>query len=334
MTDSVSEREKWLADQAFRERETVLKERQLALQEQEARQKQRQAAWSNPLVLAILAAALAATGNAVVAWFNGRAQLQLERAKFDGQMAIEDAKAEAGRIFEVIKTGDPDKAAQNLDFLVQAGLIVDPERRRSLAAFLARRQPGEGPSTPAPAGTVSRLSPTERQRLMGGPAVRFDAQANAFIDPDDPWYAANLVAVEIPELKGVPTAGGDAFAGTLRFHRAAAPALQAAFAELAARGLTGDILSFDGAFSPRTVAGRGSRMLSAHALGLALDLNMRWNRFDAPPAAAGSEGSLARVAPVLEKHGFLWGGRQPPYDGGHFEFADREQLAETPAGQP
>lgn len=62
--------------------------------------------------MAILAATLAAVGNAIVAVVNGLEQRQLERQK-----------GEETRILEMIKTGDPDKAAENLKFLLDSGLI-------------------------------------------------------------------------------------------------------------------------------------------------------------------------------------------------------------------
>jgi hypothetical protein len=45
---------------------------------------------------------------------------------------LEEAKAEAVRILEVIRTDNPDKAATNLKFLVDAGLISDDARRASI----------------------------------------------------------------------------------------------------------------------------------------------------------------------------------------------------------
>lgn len=44
-----------------------------------------------------------------------------------------------------MKTGDPDKAANNLRFLIDTGLIVDPKRMQAMKTYLANRKPGEGP---------------------------------------------------------------------------------------------------------------------------------------------------------------------------------------------
>ena len=97
------EREKWEAEQRQLDREFALRERELHAKEQEAR---RARLW-NPLAIAILGATVAAIGNAYVSRQSGRANIQLETFK-----------AELARIFEVIKTGNPDVAAKNLDFLL------------------------------------------------------------------------------------------------------------------------------------------------------------------------------------------------------------------------
>lgn len=115
--------EQWRTDVALRERELDLKERE-----------SRQGRWANPLTFAIFAAAVAAAGNGLVTWMNDRAQRDLE-----------ERKAEAARILEVVKTGDPDKAAKNLQFLIDTGLIADPERLAAMKAYLTTRKPGEGP---------------------------------------------------------------------------------------------------------------------------------------------------------------------------------------------
>jgi hypothetical protein len=116
-------REQWRTDVALRERELDLKERE-----------GRQGRWANPLTFAIFAAAVAAAGNGLVTWMNDRAQRDLE-----------ERKAEAARILEVVKTGDPDKAAKNLQFLIDTGLIADPERLKAMKLYLTTRKPGEGP---------------------------------------------------------------------------------------------------------------------------------------------------------------------------------------------
>jgi hypothetical protein len=132
------EREKWLGDYDLRRREIEIKERD-----------QSRSRWSNPVVLAVLAAALAGLGNAAVTWLNGIEQRSLEAERAEQARSMEETKAEAARILEVIKAGDADKAAGNLSFLVKTGLIASTDRVRSIQTFIANRHAGEGPALPA-----------------------------------------------------------------------------------------------------------------------------------------------------------------------------------------
>jgi N-acetyl-anhydromuramyl-L-alanine amidase AmpD len=126
MTDP-TDREKW-------EKEISLKERELSLKEKE----HASSGWKNPLVVAIMAAAIAALGNTIVTMTNGKFQRELE-----------DQKSEQSRILEMIKTGDPEKAAENLQFLLDSGLISQPDLVTRLSNFLKNRKPGSGPTLPS-----------------------------------------------------------------------------------------------------------------------------------------------------------------------------------------
>src|SRR5262245_9895390 len=111
----LSEYQKWVDECKFRQEELELKRAEqrrlvdeLAFKVREAERSR----WWNPLVIARIAAALAAGGNAAVAWLNGT---NLQK--------IEEQKAESERIIAAMKTGDPDNAVVNLKFLADAGLI-------------------------------------------------------------------------------------------------------------------------------------------------------------------------------------------------------------------
>jgi hypothetical protein len=172
------EREKWQSDERLRERELALKERDYNLKHLELRLKsrsERRNLWTNPLILAVFAAALAAAGNAVVALINGieqrqvensraEAQLSLERQKDFSLQAIEETKAEAARIFEVIKTNNVDGAKKNLEFLVKTGLISNQIRLAQLKSYLAELKPGEGPTLPSAAPSV-RATPDNMESV-------------------------------------------------------------------------------------------------------------------------------------------------------------------------
>ena len=53
---------------------------------------------------------------------------------------------------EAIKTANPDSAATNLQFLLDAGLVNNKTTADYLKHFLATRKPGQGPALPAPSG--------------------------------------------------------------------------------------------------------------------------------------------------------------------------------------
>ncbi len=135
------DRERWAAEAAFREREVAIAESEQVRRDAELdlkREEQAASGWRNPLVVAILAATVAAAGSAAVTVINGILQRR-----------IESQKSESARILQMIKTGDPDKGAGNLRFLLEAGLVDDPERVERLGAYLAKRTPGTGAVLPA-----------------------------------------------------------------------------------------------------------------------------------------------------------------------------------------
>ena len=67
------------------------------------------------LVLAMLGATIAALGNAVVAVYNGYSARQLEQNK-----------ADADRVLEIVKSHDPATVSSQLIFLADVGLLKDP----------------------------------------------------------------------------------------------------------------------------------------------------------------------------------------------------------------
>ncbi|NTV65550.1 MAG: M15 family metallopeptidase, partial [Oscillochloris sp.] len=139
------------------------------------------------------------------------------------------------------------------------------------------------------------------------------------------WDEEYLVVVDIPQLRKFRLAGF----GKLRFHRKAAAQLVQLFADWEAAGLLGLILSFDGAFNPRTirsqVPGQTTNTLSNHAYGTAFDINAAQNGFMQQPALVGEKGSVRELVPLAYANGFYWGGHFTytggGHDGMHFEWA-------------
>lgn len=128
------------------EREKYHDEIQLKRQELDLRKAEvERARWQSPLTLAVIAAIIGLLSNAVVAWLNGSTQSELEKTK-----------AEAARIIEALKTGDPDVAAENLKLLVEAGLVR--ESANEIRSYLRSRNPGQGARLPVATAEASTPS--------------------------------------------------------------------------------------------------------------------------------------------------------------------------------
>ena len=127
------EREKWQAEESWRRDELGLKRSELSRPQ-----------WFNPLVIAILAAAVAAVGNIVVTLVCSHEQSRLISDQAAEIRRLEQANAEAARFLKVLKSNDPDRAAVNLQFLIEAGLISDGGTRESAQEYLKNRRLGQG----------------------------------------------------------------------------------------------------------------------------------------------------------------------------------------------
>ncbi|HME10833.1 MAG TPA: PHB depolymerase family esterase [Bryobacteraceae bacterium] len=174
------EREKWVAELALRQHELEIREREQRRLDTESSarlEEMRRSRWSSPLVLAILGAALATLGNVAVSWLNGveqrnletdraNATLQVQEQNNKAQQSLEEFKADSARLLQMIGTSDPDKAAANLQFLLDVGLVSNANTAARLKESLANREPGQGPALPA-AGSVPILGTPG----PGGPAL-------------------------------------------------------------------------------------------------------------------------------------------------------------------
>jgi len=106
----------------------------------------------------------------------------------------------------------------------------------------------------------------------------------------------------------------------------AAQQLQAALTAIATEGAEMDPY-FDhvgGSFNWRQIA--GTRRLSAHSFGMAVDFNTKlggyWRWSGAPEGNAGKYANRYPEALVhhMERFGFIWGGKWHHFDGMHFEY--------------
>lgn len=148
--------------------------------------------------------------------------------------------------------------------------------------------------------------------------VRNDAFFRALWFGDKAAARASLHKVVYP---------GKGKAGFLMSERhGAACQLAAALAEIAgsADAAHASLRNVGGSFNWRVIA--GTDRLSAHSFGIALDLNTKyggyWRWGGEPEGQVGAyrNGIPEGVVRVLERYGFIWGGKWHHYDGMHFEY--------------
>jgi hypothetical protein len=117
--------------------------------------------WANPLAIPILAAAIAAGANVYVSWLNGANQADIESTRYATQRELERERAESDRILEATKSSDLKDAALRIKFLIDVGLISDPNRQADLEAYLKSR---DSTTSSAP----GRIVPYQSGWLGGG----------------------------------------------------------------------------------------------------------------------------------------------------------------------
>jgi hypothetical protein len=170
--------------------------------------------------------------------------------------------------------------------------------------------------------------PTVNHPLVG--RVRFEiiGGRDGRIRLLDNFEGQNLETVEIPQLRGKPLfeTDGDPFSGRVRWHKRGKTQLEKAWQTVEREGLLNLVLTFDGAFFARLVRGSTSSP-SNHSFGTAFDINASWNGLGRRPAALGARGSVRRLVPIFENHGFKWGGDFSRPDGMHFEL---ERFGDVP----
>jgi hypothetical protein len=117
---------------------------------------------------------------------------------------------------------------------------------------------------------------------------------------DQEWADRHIFSAELPLI------------GEASCHAAITTPLTAALEEMERSNLGFLVESFDGCFYPRFIA--GSRSLSRHAWGAAIDLNY----------AANPTGQVTvqdpRLVSIMERWGFTWGGNWLIPDAAHFEW--------------
>ncbi len=146
--------------------------------------------------------------------------------------------------------------------------------------------------------------------FMSGPAKK-----KGFIEIAPPWPHENIVELDVPALEPLGFK-------RIEVHRLAARHFHDVFAEIDQQGLNDDLLTCGGTFVPRHISQDVLKPLSSHSWGIAIDLNVAWNGYGQVPARIDAQGTVRRLVPIFNAHGFAWGGHfSSEPDGMHFELA-------------
>jgi hypothetical protein len=114
---------------------------------------------AQPPVLATLVAGLITAAGGMITRFSSEYMARVEQEKTKNAELIEKVKArdaeklehmkyEGELIVQAINVDDPNKKAENIEFLVQSGLLQDPPLEEKLNNYLKTHPPH--PATPAP----------------------------------------------------------------------------------------------------------------------------------------------------------------------------------------
>lgn len=218
------------------------------------------------------------------------------------------------RISGLASSGIPNLAGamMSIDQAVELGLgnptlllvgLQKDARSADVMKALRKAVPGVTFETTAQGGGQTFYSGVSAQRAIGN--FRYTANPDGTISQDRSWVSRNITDRNVPLL------------GTVVCHRVLLPQLEGALTEIRDAGLSASIKpsQYGGCYVPRFIQRDGSKPLSMHAWGLAVDINVGDNPVGSRPNMD------PKVVAIMEKWGFRWGGRWSPPDGHHFELA-------------
>lgn len=139
--------------------------------------------------------------------------------------------------------------------------------------------------------------------------------ANGMLDPDEEtaWRKTILAERELPFPIPLSMSAPTPVKTHVWAHRLLVDHLVETFEDIARAGLQAEIKSWGGVYNFR--AARKLQKLSAHAWGIAVDLNPETNKL-------GIFGDMdARIVEIFRARGFTWGGDFKRIDPMHFQFA-------------
>jgi hypothetical protein len=155
------------------------------------------------------------------------------------------------------------------------------------------------------------LPPALLKREFGEFAARPSSVDPGALDIEGRWVRKNIEVDSVPLL------------GRIQCHRKLIPLVRSAMAEVRAEGLGNLVRTYSGCYAPRTTLGAPGASISHHAWGAAIDINAPDSPFGEDPSPR-----QARLAEIMERWGFVWGGRFIVPDPHHFEWIGPPQEPE------
>lgn len=166
-------------------------------------------------------------------------------------------------------------------------------------------------------------SNAEIKRIFG--SFSFSNNRDGSIDIARAWVNDNIVPCLL--VKG--RKGRDI---KTQCHRLAKEPFERAYQEVADRGLSHLIKTWDGLWVPRHMTWQLSRPLSSHSWGIAFDINAQWNGY-----GGGTSPENLALARIFIKYGMDWGGFWKVRDSMHYQLVDPnayKKLDELMAAPP
>ena len=145
----------------------------------------------------ILVALLTGLVTVITVFLTGRANLKLEREKFTSNSRLERQKFESSLILQAIATGRQESAQKNLEFMVTAGFLPDPENK---IKDLVNR-PADIPVLPARRGAPQQ----KFQRPIYRWGVRSGSDLDAHLVQEKPVRTTIEELAAKPRPKGMET---------------------------------------------------------------------------------------------------------------------------------
>jgi D-alanyl-D-alanine carboxypeptidase-like protein len=210
----------------------------------------------------------------------------------------------AGRGRELII---PMRRSAGLGFTAPRALLVAVGEDRLDAAVAAMKSATTGLRTRIHVGANPVINPDESPVLAFVELkttfgeFTYKPRRGRLVTIDRAWVNKNIVQTNVPLM------------GLIKCNKALLPQLTGAMLELKRLGLASLIRSNSGCWSPRMQVGN-TFDVSRHAFGIAVDLNAPQNPYGETPHQD------HRLIEVMERWGFVWGGRWLVPDGMHFEF--------------